>query len=273
MHIVVTGATGKVGRPLVEALLAAGHRVRALTRDPQRARLPAGVEVVGGDLGASDSLEGAFAGAEALHLITFHGDDFAPLTNGEEIVALARRAGVRRVTVLKGDVSRSPLEQAVASSELEWTFLAPVEFMANTLEWAEAIRTDGIVREGFAAMKSALIHEADIAAVAAAALTADGHAGQEYSLTGPEALTPPERVQILSEVLGRPLKFVELRRDEVIANWRAAGFADSDVDWFLKIRTEPPEAGYTVLPTVEQVTGRPARRFAAWVREHAGAFV
>ncbi|PCC71914.1 Uncharacterized conserved protein YbjT, contains NAD(P)-binding and DUF2867 domains [Nannocystis exedens] len=272
MLVVVTGATGKVGRPLVEALLAAGHRVRALTRDPRRARLPAGVEVVGGDLGASESLREVFAGAEAVHLITFHGDDFAPLTNGEEIAALLREAGVRRVTVLKGDVSRSPLEEAIVASGLEWTLLAPVEFMANTLEWAEAIRKDGVVREGFAAMKSALVHEADIAAVAATALTSEGHAGHEYLITGPEALTPAERVQILGEVLGRPLEFVELSDEEVIAGWRAAGFGDGDIAFFFKMRTAPPAAGYTALPTVEQVTGRPARAFAQWVREHAGAF-
>jgi uncharacterized protein YbjT (DUF2867 family) len=272
MIILVTGATGKVGRPLVEALLAGGHRVRALTRDPRRAGLPAGVEVVAGDLGATETLAAAFAGVTAAHLINFHGDDFAPLANGEELVALARRAGVRRVTVLKGDVTRSPLEQAVVAGGLEWTFLAPVEFMANTLEWAEAVKTEGVVREGFAAMKSALIDEADIAAVAAVALTRDGHAGQEYLLTGPEALTPPERVQILEKVLGRPLQFVELSRDEVLAGWRVAGFADADIEFFLKMRTEPPAAGYTVLPTVEQVTGRPPGTFARWVRAHAAAF-
>ncbi|MCY1060791.1 NmrA family NAD(P)-binding protein [Nannocystis sp. SCPEA4] len=272
MKILVTGATGKVGRPLVDALLAGGHAVRALTRDRRRANLPAGVEVVAGDLGGTESLNEVFVGVAAVHLITFHGDDFAPLANGEEIVALAQRAGVRRVTVLKGDVTRSPLELAIAASGLEWTFLAPVEFMSNTLEWAEAIRTDGVVREGFAAMKSALIHEADIAAVAATALTTDGHAGREYLLTGPQALTPPERLQILEKVLGRPLRFVELRRDEIVGRWRAAGFGDSDVEFFLKMRTEPPAAGYTVLPTVERVTGRPARTFARWVQEHAAAF-
>ncbi|WP_113700289.1 NmrA family NAD(P)-binding protein [Nonomuraea lactucae] len=270
--ILVAGATGNVGRSLVEQLLAAGHRVRALTRDPVRADLPAGAEAVAGNLADASSLAAAFTGASAAHLISFDGEDYAPLTNGEEIVDLASRAGVRRVTVLKGDVAKSPLEHAVEAGGLEWTHLAPVEFMSNALEWAESVRTEGVVREAFPEARSAMIHEADIAAVAAAALTGDGHAGREYWLTGPEALTPPEKVRTIGEVLGREVRYVELTQDEIVAQWREAGYSGEDVEFFLKMRTDPPIAGDSVLPTVEQVTGRPARTFAQWVRENAAAF-
>lgn len=271
MTILVAGATGNVGRHLVRHLLAAGQRVRALTRDPARADLPPGAEVVAGNLADPEGLAQAFGGVTAAHLITF-GDGYAPLTTGAEIVALARQAGVARMTVLKGDIGRSPLEEAIVAGGLGWTFLAPVEFMSNTLEWAEAIRGDGVVRDGFAGVRSAMVHDGDIAAVAAAALTGDGHAGQEYWLTGPESLTAPERVAIIADVLGRELTFAELSRDEVVARWRAAGFGDDDVAFFLTMRTDPPEAGYTVLPTVERVTGRPARTFRQWVTENAAAF-
>jgi uncharacterized protein YbjT (DUF2867 family) len=74
---------------------------------------------------------------------------------------------VRKVTVLKGDVTKSPLEEVVEASGLEWTHLSPVEFMSNALEWAESVRKAGVVREAFADVKSAMIHEADIASVAA----------------------------------------------------------------------------------------------------------
>ncbi|PZG36781.1 hydroxylase [Spongiactinospora gelatinilytica] len=272
MTILVTGATGNVGRPLVAELLAAGHPVRALTRNPAKADLPAGAEVVAGDLAGGSGLEAAFEGVTAAHLICFGGDDYAPLTNGEQIVSTAVRAGVRRVTVLKGDVDKSPLETAVEAGGLEWTYLAPVEFMSNTLEWAASIREEGTVREGFAEARSAMIHDSDIASVAAVALTGDGHAGQEYWLTGPEALTMPERVRVLSEVLGREIRFVELSRDEMIARWRAEGYGDGDIEFFLTVRTDPPITGDLVLPTVEKVTGRPARTFAQWVREHAAVF-
>ncbi|MER5426983.1 NmrA family NAD(P)-binding protein [Streptosporangium roseum] len=272
MIILVTGATGNVGRPLVEQLLAAGHRVRALTRNPAKANLPAGAEVVAGNLAETASLSTAFAGVGAAHLISFDGADFSPLTNGPEIVELARKAGVRKVTVLKGEVTKSPLEKAVEAGGLEWTHLSPVEFMSNALEWAESVRTEGVVREAFAGARSAMIHEADIASVAATALTTDGHAGQEYWLTGPEALTPPEKVRTISDVLGRDVRYVELTKDEIVAEWRRTGYSDEDVEFFLAMRTDPPEAGYTVLPTVEEVTGRPARTFAQWVRENAAAF-
>ncbi len=272
MTVLVTGATGTVGRPLVERLLAAGHRVRALTRNPAKANLPAGAEVVAGDLADTASLSEAFSGAGAAHLIGFGGDDFAPLTNGAEIVDLARRAGVHKVTVLKGDVTKSPLEEAVEAGGLEWTHLAPVEFMSNALEWAESVRNEGVVREAFAEARSAMVHEADIAAVAATALTTDGHAGREYWLTGPQALTPPEKVHVIGTVLGREVRYVELTRDEVVEEWRGSGYSDEDVEFFLTMRTNPPEAGYTVLPTVEKVTGKPARTFAEWVRENAAAF-
>lgn len=272
MTILVAGATGNVGRPLVEQLLAAGHRVRALTRNPDKANLPADAEVVADNLAETASLSAAFEGVSAAHLINFNGADFSSLTNGAEIVDLAKRAGVRKVTVLKGDVTNSPLEEAVEAGGLEWAYLAPVEFMSNALEWAESVRTEGVVREAFPGAKSAMIHEADIAAVAATALTSDGHAGQEYWLTGPQALTPPEKVRTISDVLGREVRYVELTRDEVVAQWRQTGYSDEDIEFFLAMRTNPPQAGYTVLPTVENVTGKPARTFAHWVQENAAAF-
>ncbi|HEX6347497.1 SDR family oxidoreductase [Umezawaea sp.] len=269
--ILVTGATGTVGGHVVGRLSAAGHRVRALTREPSRAALPAGVDVVRGDLADVDSLDGVFDGVTAAHLITFDSAAFGPLTTAEEIVALAEEAGVRRVTVLKGDLEPSPLEVAIEASGLERVFLAPVEFMANTLEWAESIKAGGVVREGFPDVPSALVHEADIAAVAVVGLTGADH-GLDHWITGPEALTPRERVRIIADVLGREVELVELSRDEVVAGWRGSGFAEEEVEFFLRMRTDPPEAGYRVLPTVEEVTGVPARTFASWVREHAPAF-
>ncbi|MFE2044040.1 NmrA family NAD(P)-binding protein [Streptomyces sp. NPDC059477] len=271
MTVLVTGATGNVGRPLVARLLATGHRVRALTRNPATAALPEGAEPVAGNLAVTGSLPAVFEGVTAAHLISF-GDDYAPLDNAREIVAAAVTAGVRKVTVLKGGTERTALDEALAAGALEVTSLAPVEFMSNALEWADAVREEGVVREGFAGMPSSMVHEADIAAVAAAVLTGDGHDGREYWLTGPEALTAPERVAVIAEVLGRDVRFVELSPDEMVARWRAQGFGDDDIGFFLAMRTDPPLAGRTVLPTVAEVTGRPARTFAQWVREHAAAF-
>jgi uncharacterized protein YbjT (DUF2867 family) len=270
--VLVTGATGNVGRPLVEQLLAAGHQVRALTRDPAKANLPQAADVVAGDLADPASLAGIFDGVGAAHLINFNGADFSPLTTGPQIMELAVRAGVGKVTVLKGEVDKSPLEEAVEVSGLQWTKLVPVEFMSNVLEWAGSVRAEGVVREAFADAKSALVHDADIASVAATALTGDGHHGKEYWLTGPEAMTHQEKVKTISAVLGREIQYVELAKDEVVRQWQQSGFGADDIEFFLAMRTNPPEAGYTVQPTVEQVTGQPARTFEQWVRQNAAAF-
>jgi uncharacterized protein YbjT (DUF2867 family) len=100
MTILITGATGNVGRPLVSQLLSAGHSVRALTRDPSRADLPTGVDVVAGNLDDTESLRTAFEGVDAVHLIGF-GADYEPLRNAAEIVALAEKSGVRKATLLR----------------------------------------------------------------------------------------------------------------------------------------------------------------------------
>ncbi len=271
MTILVTGATGTVGRHVVDQLRQAGQRVRALTRNPAKASLPDGVEVVGGDLAAPETLGPALDGVTGLHLITFGGDDYATLQTGPEIVELAMKAGVRRVTVLGGG-GMGPVEQAVEDSDLEWTHLQPVEFMANTLHWAESIRAEGVVREAFGGRLSAMIHEADIGAVAATVLSEEGHAGKTYTLTGPEALTPPQMVHTIGAAIGRDLQFVELTEAQARARWRASGYPDEAIEFFVFVQRDTPPVGYTVVPTVERVTGRPARTFAQWAAEHAGAF-
>ncbi|AXK32830.1 NAD-dependent epimerase/dehydratase family protein [Streptomyces armeniacus] len=276
MTILVTGATGTVGHEVARQLAAAGHRVRALTRDPARAeaegRLPEGVAAVAGDLTRPETVLGALEGATGLHLINFGGDDYAPLDGaGAELVRLAEKAGVRRVTMLLGG-EKGPVEQAVEASGMAWTHLQPVEFMANALDWAESVRAEGEVRAAFAHTRSAMVHEADIAAVAVAALTEDGHGGRTYTLTGPEALTRPEKVRVLAEAVGRDIRYVELTEEQARAAWAAEGHSPETIEFFVWVHGNTPEIGYTVVPTVEEVTGRPARTFAQWAAEHADAF-
>ncbi|WP_435849160.1 NAD(P)H-binding protein [Streptomyces lavendulocolor] len=267
----VTGATGTVGRQVVAELLRLGRPVRALSRDPGKADLPGGVEVVRGDLTDPEGLTAALDGVSGLHLITFGGEYFAPLETGPRIVELAREAGVRRVTVLNGG-GPTPLEDAVRASDVPWTVVMPVEFMANALEWADGIRTRDEVCEPFAGRLSAMVHEGDIGAVAAVALTEDGHAGQEYLVTGPELLTVRDKVDAIAAARGRAVRLVELSEEEAVARWRAEGRPQDVIDFLLEVYGDTPPEGRTVLDTVEKVTGRPARTFAEWARTHAGAF-
>ncbi|MER7882395.1 NAD(P)H-binding protein [Streptomyces fimicarius] len=271
MTILVTGATGTVGRRVVEQLLERGEHVRALTRDPARAELPAGVDVVRGDLTDPASLEPALDGVTGLHLITFGGGLFAPLETGEEILGLAREAGVRRVTVLHGG-GGTPMESAVRASGFAWTVVMPVEFMANALEWAPGIRSEGVVREPFVDRLSAMVHESDIGAVAAVALTEDGHGGQEYLVTGPQVLTVRDKAAAVGAARGADVELVELTEEQALASWRGQGMPEDVIAFLIDVYRDTPPEGRTVIDTVEKVTGRPARTFAQWAGEHAEHF-
>jgi uncharacterized protein YbjT (DUF2867 family) len=272
MTILVTGATGTVGRLVVDELLQVGQQVRALTRNPGKAGLPEGVEVVAGDLADPATLAGAFDGVTGVHFINFAGDDYAPLPDGAGLVELAVKAGVRRVTVLGGRED-GELEQALAATDLEWTLLHPVEFMSNTLKWwAHTIKTEGVIKEPFGDRLSALVHERDIAAVAATVLAEGGHGGRTYVLTGPQAITLKEKVAILGEAVGKDVEFVELTVDQARDKWRGDGMGEQTIEFLIGALGDTPEVGYTVVPTVREVTGRDARPFSQWAAEHAEAF-
>jgi uncharacterized protein YbjT (DUF2867 family) len=276
--ILVTGATGNVGRQVVEQLVAAGEPVRALSRHPERAAWPEGVEGVAGDL-VDGVPPAAFAGVRALHLF--------PAPEGvEAVVRAAEAAGVEHVTVLSSlsasweldnplQRRHTAVEEAVQASGLTWTLLRPGMFMTNTLQWAPAVRRDEPVRAPYAQAVAAPVHEADIAAVAVAALLDPGrHAGAAYELSGPEALTQLDRVRILSEVLGRPVRFEEQTHDEALADllrnpWRTEGLAGTLLA--MQASTVGTSEGL-VLPGVPDVLGRPARTFASWVADHREEF-
>ena len=269
MHILVTGATGQVGRHLVSQLHEAGHAVRALTRNPARADLPGGVETVAGDLTDTASLEAAFEGMDAVHLITSGGEG-GDLTNGAEIIQLAERSGIKRATVL-GGWSPTSIEEALAASSISWTLVQPAEFMGNALDLAPEVRASRTVSM-LATYPSAVVHEADIAGVAATALTTDGHGGKAYPLTGPEALTPAQRTRLLADATGEPIGFVHLSEEAEGERLRGYGYDEDYVDFGIQLAANPPEAADTILPTIEEVTGRRPRTFAQWATEHAVHF-
>ncbi|MGI5487239.1 SDR family oxidoreductase [Microtetraspora malaysiensis] len=191
MRILVTGATGNVGRLVVEQLAQAGVSVRALSRNPRRGALPDEVEVVRGDLAEPESLRPAVEGVERMYLFPF-------AATAPDVVRLAEEAGVRRVVTLSsGAVSTGhdtsfhlPVEQAVEASGMEWTHVRPGEFMLNKLWlWGPSIRAERVVREPFPDLAWYPVHERDIADVATAALLEDGHGGAAYTLNGPELIS------------------------------------------------------------------------------------
>ncbi|RJX41480.1 SDR family NAD(P)-dependent oxidoreductase [Paenibacillus pinisoli] len=273
MTILVTGATGTIGRHVVEQLLKKGVKVRAVTRNPEKAQLPEGAEAAAGDLTQAETLREALSGVTGIHLIASSYDSYMPWNTDPALIRLAEEAGVKRVSVLMS-YEEGPLEEAVKASSLEWTMLMPVEFMANALmDWQPSIQAEGVVREPFGSVRSARIHEGDIAAVSVAALTEAGHHGQSYYLTGPEALSRIEAVSVISDATGKNIRFEELTEEEARQRWSEQGHDEESIEFFVQMGKNPPEIGYSVLPTVERVTGKPARTFAEWVLEHRDCFL
>jgi uncharacterized protein YbjT (DUF2867 family) len=274
--ILVTGATGNVGRALVETLDAGGHPVRALARTPDRAALPASVEVVPADLTAPETMSGALAGVDKLFLLG------AFPTTGD-VLERARKAGVEHVALLTSRcviggapdnaVTRMWLdaEAAVARSGLPWTVLRPSGFHANALRWLPQLQQGDTVRAPWPDVPIASIDPSDIAAVAAAVLVDGGFEGEALELSGPEALTPGQQVATLAEVSRRPLRLEPLTDTEA----RVAMAADTPpdfVDAFFRFFSAGEFDDSGVVGTVRAVTGSPPRTFRQWVQAHADRF-
>ncbi|MGM1063683.1 NAD(P)H-binding protein [Saccharothrix sp. Mg75] len=276
-EVLVTGATGNVGAQVVRGLLAAGEVPRALSRRAD-AGLPDGVEVVRGHHFDPATLEAALVGVDRVFLVW-------PAFTADAADAVAGVIGARRVVLLSSGavvdgVEEQPhpigrfhaeVERAVARAGAGWTFLRPHGFAANTRAWAPDVRAGDVVRGAYGRSAATAIHEADVAAVAVRALTEDGHAGARYELTGPEVLTKVEQVRVIGEVVGRPLRWEELSREEERArslSWLPGSVVDAVLDGQAAMvhRPLPPTR------TVEEVTGTPARPFREWVADHVDDF-
>lgn len=268
--LLVTGATGNVGRHVVSQLAEAGLEVRALVRDPGRAGLP--VEMAQGDLTVPETLHPALEDVESVFLLwpAFTADGAA-----EVVEAIAKHA--RRVVYLSANVADEPgthyheIERLIRNSGLGWTFLRPGGFAANTLGWAGQIR-QGVVRWPYGAASRSLIHEKDIAAVAVHVLTSGGHGGAAYVLTGPEQLTQAEQVRVIGEVIGREVRWEDQSpdeaRDRLMAAWGDPAFVVAALrTWEGFVAVPEP-----VTDTVERLLGRPALTFRQWAADHAADF-
>ncbi|MFD7313768.1 SDR family oxidoreductase [Streptomyces sp. NPDC059883] len=277
--IVLTGATGNIGRPLTQALAEAGQEVTAVSR--HASAVPDGVRHVVADLAEPDSLKSALAGAKALFLL-LSGDLHATGANPADIIGEAAAGGVRRVVLLStlGVVTRPSgttriamraLEDTLRESGLEWVILRPGGFASNALWWAESVRVQQVVAAPFGDVGVPIIDPADIAAVAAACLLDDRHTGGAYELTGPEVITPRQQTEAIAAALGSPVRFHELTRDEAKAAMTQsmpAELADDTLD----ILGSPSPAELRVSPDVQRVLGRAPRPFADWAARNAAAF-
>jgi uncharacterized protein YbjT (DUF2867 family) len=280
--LLVTGATGNIGRELTRDLAAAGTRFRVLVRDPARAAgLPASAERVLGDLGDPATLASALAGADKLFLLT-------PGIGTEHVrsaVEAAQTAGVRHIVHLSSfNVVGDPMpamgrwhherEQIIRAAGIPATFLRPGGLMTNALDWLPTIRAGRYVLNPAGPGRYAPIDPADIAAVAALALTGDGHEGRQYVLTGDEALTVPDQVRILSAATGLDLGIREpATAEEAVTarfpNGAPPALAAAIVEGFALMRADT--VGLRT-DTVERLLGRKPGTFATWCARNAGVF-
>ncbi len=281
--VLVTGATGRIGRAVVTELLEASLPVRALTRRPDAARLPAAVEVVTGDLTVPESLDAALQGVGAVFLVW----TAPPATVPAVIERLASQ--VRRVVFLSSPY-RTPhpffqasqpnamaalhadIEQRIAESGLASTIIRPGMFASNVLHWwAPSIRKGDAVRWPYGAAETAPIDERDVAAAAARCLSDERHAGGDYVLTGPESLSQAEQVRIIGATIGRGILFEELSPD-AFRRATAGIWPAPVVDMLLAAWGAAVGRPAFVTSTVFDITGSPARTFGQWVADHAEAF-
>lgn len=276
MTIVVTGATGNVGRPLVTELLSAGARVRAVTRQPAPAGFPSEVEVFGSAIDALPGASAVFLNSRALD------------GQMERVVAQCGRAGVTKLVALSAinaddDVTRQPsryrgdrnreVERLAVDSGLAWVSLRPTVFATNFAGmWSAQIRTGDVVAGPYAAASAAPIVETDIAGVAARALLTEDHVGQRIPLTGPEAFTNSELVEVIGGVLGRALQYREIPADAVRQRFIGLGFSAGFADAYLAMQAETLDNPALVTHDVEKILGRPPVPFAQWVSEHRQIF-
>jgi uncharacterized protein YbjT (DUF2867 family) len=279
--ILVTGATGTVGREVVAQLVAAGESVRAMTRDPGRASFDPGVSVVAGDFGDPGTLEKAALGADRVFALST-GPELG--VHDANLAGAAKKAGVRHVVKLSvlgaGGEARSVIadwhdagEKAIRESGLAFTFVRPGMFMSNALNWARTAKSQGKVFSNYRDGKVPPVHPRDIAAVAVKALTSSGHEGKSYPLTGGEALSMHEQIAILSEIVGRPIEFVPISDEAARDGMLKAGMPPLLVEALVTMAGSVRSGRASeVLPTVEQVLGRKPLTWADWVRENAAAF-
>jgi uncharacterized protein YbjT (DUF2867 family) len=281
-QVLVTGATGRVGRAVVDLLIDAGVPVRALTHRSEAApTLPANVEVVTGDLTVPESLDAGLRGVSAVFLVWAA----PPATAPAVVERLATYA--RRVVFLSSPhqtphaffqqpnpmaVMHADIERLIAAAGLESTTIRPGMFASNALSWwAAAIRAGGVVRWPYGAAETAPVDDRDVAAVAARTLCQDGHAGGDYVLTGPESLSQAEQVSIIGDVLGRRINFEELSPDEFRSETEGS-WPRPVVDMLLAAWGATMGRPAFITSTVSDILGSAPRSFRQWVADHATAF-
>jgi uncharacterized protein YbjT (DUF2867 family) len=281
MRTLVIGATGNIGSQVVAQLSAAGAPVRALTRNPDSARFPPGVEVVRGDITLPETLNCCLDGVDAVFLVWTAG----PATVAPVLECIAKN--VRRIVFLSSPYKtlhpffqqpnrvrglHESIERQIETLGLQWTFLRPGMLAANARSWwAPQIRAGDVVRWPFVNAPTAPIHERDIAAVAVCALYDEAHVAAELVLTGPQSLSQAEQLDDVGRSIGRSLRVEEISPDDARRELLAI-MPPFIIEMLLAAWTAALGQPAFVTSTVQDITGNPARTFSEWAADNVELF-
>jgi uncharacterized protein YbjT (DUF2867 family) len=281
MTVLVVGATGNVGRNVVDLLLRAGVEVRATSRDPRKVNLPAEVDLRKADLTEPDTFADALAGVDKVFL-------YAQPSGIEGTVAVAKAAGVKHAVLLSSAAAADPdpnnwiarwhrvSEDAIERSGLSWTFVRPGPFATNSLQWVQSIKDGKPVRLTYARSYLSSSHELDMAEVSTCALLQDGHEGAKYHITGGDSLTQIEQIGLIGQAIGREIAFEDLTGDEARAQLlqlfgpaATPEIVETRIRYYEQSLEGPAEPDRAV----EKIIGKPARTFAEWAVDHKADFM
>ena len=278
--ILVIGATGTIGTELVAQLVQGGEKVRILTRDPKKAtEFGDKIEVAIGNLDDPKSLISAMKNVDRFFLITFS------TQQDKNALVAAKKAGAKHIVKISTqEAGWTPVEghghwhkereELIRASGLTWTILRPSMFMNFALSWSESVRQDGVIRSAGGSGKLGAIDPWDVAAVAKAALTARGHENVAYELTGPELLSFGDMAAVITKVIGRPVRHVEISETEQGEVFARMGAPKYTVVGLMETYSLVRAGRFAYLTKeVEKVTGRKPRSFEAWAHQHIAAFI
>lgn len=284
-NILITGATGKTGIPVVERLARMGVPFRAMVHSPAKKNLVTmgSAEVVAGDFNDKASLERALEGIERVYLLSPPSPE--QFTMQAAFVDIAKKMGVQHIVKLSalGTALDSPvallrahaqIEEYVKMSGLDYTFLRPHFFMENLLMNAATVQRDGAIYSPLGEARISAIAVQDIGAVAAAILTKNGHGGKIYTLTGPTAATYAEIASTLGEAIGRSVRYIpvsfEAARQGMVQTGMPEWFAD---DLIKLMKTWAEGKGSMVSPVVEDIIGRKPVTYKEFFTSHRQLFI
>ncbi len=282
--LLITGATGHIGKPLVELLLERGAPVRVLVRDAAKVAdwSARGAEVATGDFDEPASLDAAMAGVERVFLLSNASPD-APRLQGA-VVEAAQRVGVRHLVKFSalGASPDSPVsllrwhaqtERQIADSGVPYTFLRPNGFIQNLLNNVQSVKGAGMFAAPQGEGKASSVDMRDIAAVAANVLTESGHEGQTYDITGPEALSNTEVAAKMTTAIGKPVRYQDVPPDAYAQTMRGFGMPDWLADGLTELTVYyAGNNAAQVTDLVQRVGKTTPRTLDAWLAENAAAF-